>query len=30
LDHLVHPDISWENFQYYAFKLKDMIFKAQN
>ncbi|HOV69110.1 MAG TPA: uroporphyrinogen decarboxylase family protein [Clostridia bacterium] len=27
LDHLVHPEISWEDFQYFVYRLKEMIFK---
>ena len=26
LDHLIHPQISWDDFNYYTFKLKEMIF----
>jgi uroporphyrinogen decarboxylase len=25
LDHLVHPEISWEDFQYFVARLKEMI-----
>jgi uroporphyrinogen decarboxylase len=25
LDHLIHPEISWEDFKYYTARLKDMI-----
>jgi len=25
IDHLVHPDISWEDFCYYRKRLKEMI-----
>lgn len=25
LDHLVHPEISWEDFRYFVYRLKDMI-----
>jgi uroporphyrinogen decarboxylase len=29
LDHLVHPEISWEDFTYYTQRLKAMIFNAR-
>jgi uroporphyrinogen decarboxylase len=27
LDHLIHPDISWTDFQYFIARLKEMIFR---
>lgn len=29
LDHLVHPEISWEDFKYFVYKLKNMIMKDE-
>ena len=29
-DHLIPPDVSWENFEYYRNKLKEIIYNKQN